>query len=230
MTTYNISFRDPSIKLNDIMLVMFELRQKLAEYNPEVFSTWYLAGDSKEDALLYEAFDSQGPTTAALAVLKEENKGSPLIGGAIWNGREDSGAARALFLLNGLGGPSTLELTTSSNAINLAQAIKIVSMLALRLRPPAVWVSTSSYESKKVFADRPGAGWMIYLPLTLAEIQVPEAHEVVPVMDGKERIGTILVTVTAEPFAAKNKEHVAAANALEVRLVDLDVLPLYTDF
>lgn len=230
MTIYNVSFRNPVLKLNDAMAILFEIRQKLAGYSPEAFSTWYLAGDTKEEAMLYEAFDSEGPTTAALAVLKEQNKGDPLIGGTIWNGREDDEASKAQFLLNGLGGPSMLELSTSSEIINYARAKEIISLFAVRFRPPAAWASKNSYESRKVFDDRPGVGWMIYLPLTLTADQVPEAREVIPVLDGKERIGTILTSVADDDFDTRNKDHVAAANAIEVRLVDLDALPLYTDF
>ncbi|MEG1324979.1 MAG: Imm52 family immunity protein, partial [Janthinobacterium sp.] len=82
--------------------------------------------------------------------------------------------------------------------------------------------------------DRPGVGWMLYLPRVLTTQQVPEARALVPVMatgeQGKDRqIGTIIVSVTDEPFNDENPEHVKIANAIEIRLVDQDLLPRYVD-
>jgi GTP-sensing pleiotropic transcriptional regulator CodY len=59
--------------------------------------------------------------------------------------------------------------------------------------------------------------------------QVPEARDLIPVMDGKKRIGTLIVSVVDEPFSASNPEHVKIANAIEERLVDQDLLPLFTE-
>jgi len=70
---------------------------------------------------------------------------------------------------------------------------------------------------------------MLYLPRVLTAAQVPEARDLIPVMDGKRQRGTIIVSVIDEPFSATNKEHVAVANAIEKRLVDQDLLPLYTE-
>lgn len=85
-----------------------------------------------------------------------------------------------------------------------------------------------------VFKDRPGVGWMLYLPQVLTVQQVPEARALVPVMGkdakGKDKqLGTIIVSVTDEPFSDENPEHVKIANAIEIRLVDQDLLPLFTD-
>ena len=47
---------------------------------------------------------------------------------------------------------------------------------------------------------------------------------------GKDKqIGTIIVSVTDEPFNDENPEHVKIANAIEIRLVDQDLLPRYVD-
>lgn len=46
---------------------------------------------------------------------------------------------------------------------------------------------------------------------------------------GREKqLGTIIVSVTEEPFSGVNPEHVKVANSIEVRLVDQD-LPRFTD-
>jgi hypothetical protein len=100
--------------------------------------------------------------------------------------------------------------------------------------PSVVSVETASYFDKKVFKDRPGVGWMLYLPRVLTAQQVPEARALVPVMGknakGKdEQRGTIIVSVTDAPFSDENSEHVKVANAIEIRLVDQDLLPRFQD-
>ena len=75
---------------------------------------------------------------------------------------------------------------------------------------------------------------MLYLPRTLTAREVPEARALLSVMQndekGKERqIGTIIVSVTDAPFSDENPDHVKIANAIEVRLVDQDLLPRYAD-
>jgi hypothetical protein len=66
---------------------------------------------------------------------------------------------------------------------------------------------------------------MLYLAQTVSATQVPEAAELVPVMeDGKQR-GTIIVSVADEVFSVDNEDHVRIANAIEIRLADQDLLP-----
>ena len=95
-------------------------------------------------------------------------------------------------------------------------------------------VESNGYSDIKVFKDHPGVGWMLYLPRVLTAQQIPEARSFVPVM-GKDakgnnrQVGTIVVSVTDEPFSDKNHEHVKIANAIEIRMVDQDLLPRFTD-
>jgi len=75
---------------------------------------------------------------------------------------------------------------------------------------------------------------MIYLPQVLTVQQIPEAPVLVPVMGKDEKakdiqVGTIVVSVTDKPFSDENPEHVKIANAIEIRLVDQDLLPRYSD-
>ena len=97
---------------------------------------------------------------------------------------------------------------------------------------PALSIEVGSFiyaSEHKVFEKRPGAGWMLYLPRVLTSLQVPEAASLIPVMDGELQKGTIVVSVVDEPFSAAKEEHVAVANAIELRLVDQDLLPLYAE-
>ncbi|WP_369054878.1 immunity 52 family protein, partial [Burkholderia gladioli] len=85
------------------------------------------------------------------------------------------------------------------------------------------------YADKQVFDDKPGVGWMLYLPKPITSQQVPEAHSLLPVtIDGKQ-IGTIIVSVIDAPFSMDNPGHIETANRIEIRLVDMDLLPRYTD-
>jgi hypothetical protein len=84
------------------------------------------------------------------------------------------------------------------------------------------------------FKDRPGVGWMLYLPRVLTVEQGPEARALVPIMGTdekgkKKQFGTIIVSVTDGPFSDQNPEHVKIANAIEIRLADQDLLPRYID-
>jgi hypothetical protein len=94
-----------------------------------------------------------------------------------------------------------------------------------------VQVAPADYLDNSVFPDRPGAGWMIYLPFAIDARQVPEAADVIKIMDdkGKTQRGSLIVTV-AETFDVQNSEHVKTANAIETRLVDQDLLPTNSEF
>ncbi|AMR79842.1 hypothetical protein A2G96_19900 [Cupriavidus nantongensis] len=103
----------------------------------------------------------------------------------------------------------------------LSEAVKI-------WRPLVATVDTQKYV--RVFPDRPAVGWMIYLPTILTEHHVPEAHALIGVADeGNQQMGTIVVSVTDGAFSGTDPEHVRSANAIEVRLVDQDLLPRYID-
>ncbi|WP_448949750.1 hypothetical protein [Klebsiella pneumoniae] len=49
-----------------------------------------------------------------------------------------------------------------------------------------------------------------------------------PVMDGDNQKGTIIVS-TEEIFDGNNKEHIGKANDIEIKLLDLGLLPLMTE-
>ena len=217
---------------------LYEFSRVVGEYSP-LLQHWFLSSDkSKDDALRYEAFDVNGPTTAALAVLRQKSKGvNDIRSVSLWNGA-DADAENAT-------------LSSRTNVLGRADTVNF----ALRVTPevvdwktPAAWLQKAIsiwhpnvatfgpywYSDHKVFDDRPGASWMLYLPRVLTIQQVPEARALVPVMGqdekGKDKqTGTIIVSVTDEPFSDENPEHVKIANAIEIRLVDQDLLPRYTD-
>ncbi|EFE7436573.1 immunity 52 family protein, partial [Escherichia coli] len=57
---------------------------------------------------------------------------------------------------------------------------------------------------------------------------IPEAAKIVPVSDGEKQRGTIVVS-TEEVFDGNNKEHIGKSNDIEIRLLDLGLLPLLTE-
>lgn len=243
LPTLDIQYRRAGGKLPSIDEQMAELYmfvQVISPFSP-LLAHWLLTSDkSKEDALRYEAFDATGPTTAALAVLREATKGVDDIHSiSVWNGAEGKGDGAAMSSrCNVLGRPDAFdfalklrpEVTDWQTGVDwIMGAIKIWPALFATFGP--LW-----YSERAVFKDRPGVGWMLYLPRVLTPQQVPEARALVPVIandDGEKskpvQIGTIIVSVTAEPFSDENPEHVKIANAIEIRLVDQDLLPRYAE-
>lgn len=194
---------------------------------------WLLKGNTKAEALLYDVFGPSGPTTSAIAVLTESLKHDvdPRIV-SMWNGREGSEGASVQYVGRPAPETSMLVLRAKPGAFTNeweAAANLLRSSIGL-LHPAVVTLDSSGYFDKKVFKDRPGIGWMLYLPKVLTSQQVPEARALAPVLGAdKKQIGTIVVSVTDEPFSDENPEHVKIANAIEIRLVDQDLLPRYAD-
>ncbi|KVD72932.1 hypothetical protein WI89_13730 [Burkholderia ubonensis] len=94
-----------------------------------------------------------------------------------------------------------------------------------------ITAAPDGYQEKQAFDDRPGVGWMLYLPFELTAQQIPEAQELIPVhsVDGKKRLGTIVVSIKDEVFSVDNEEHLTVAHNIESRLISMDLLPLLTD-
>lgn len=201
---------------------------------------WLIATGEKDSSYLYQAFDDNGPTTAALAVIRDANKESTAVQSfSLWNGEEDRTKGASITSLFGRqdgrsssvtfgmdSEPDGFRLENSANGIKLLMdAIQIYNPLYCAFGP-------SQYDP--VFPDRPGVGWMLYLPRVLSVQQVPEARALVPVIGKDEKgnavqIGTIIVSVTDAPFSDENSEQVKIANAIEIRLVDQDLLPRFVD-
>jgi hypothetical protein len=114
--------------------------------------------------------------------------------------------------------------------VNYDDFVHYVSQIAAEFSPHVIQVGPEDYAEKQVFDDKPGVGWMLYLPKVITVQQVPEARALIPVLDaGKKQIGTIMVSVADAVFSADNPEHIEVANRIEIRLVDQDLLPAYAD-
>lgn len=212
-----------------------------AQFDPLLTDTeWLIATGDKETSSLYPVFDANGPTTAALAVLRERAKKNDVVKSlSLWNGQGDraKGASIACIFGRQDGVASSFKLSIRSPREQMrlggwSQVAEALGAAAKIFTPIYGVVETMNYDA--VFKDRPGVGWMLYLPRLLTAQQVPEARALVPVMlagdKGKdEQVGTIVVSATDAPFADENPEHVQIANAIEIRLVDQDLLPRFTD-
>jgi hypothetical protein len=194
---------------------------------------WYPAADTEKASLLNAAFDANGPTSAAIAMAKNSalSNGTSVRSLGVWNGLEGDGGAA---FSDSQGIDSVCSVTFQMKGIvgfqQTTLVADVVSEAARIWSASSVQVGPFKYFSQQqVFAKRPGAGWMLYLPRVFTAQQVPEARDLIPVVDGKQRIGTLIVSVLDEPFSASNPEHVKIANAIEERLVDQDLLPLFTE-
>jgi hypothetical protein len=212
---------------------LYELVPDLLACSP-MLDAWLLKGNTKAEAFLYEVFGPTGPTTAAIAVLTESLKREidPRIV-SMWNGREGSEGASIQYVSRPAPetGMVVLRAKPGAFANDWEPVARLVQKSVALWLPTAVTIESAAYFDKKVFKDRPGVGWMLYLPRVLTVQEVPEARALMPVMnaDNKKQIGTIIVSVTDEPFSDENPEHVKIANAIEIRLVDQDLLPRFTE-
>lgn len=219
----------PSIQSQ--MWPLYELATVLGDSYEEL-DTWYLSqGSSVKESLQYEAFDSTGPAMSALAVLREQFRREQDIRAiALWNGAEKEEAAASLV---------SRCVSSRMRAFNEVALSLTLAPALDDWRIPARWLSVAAklwplsmggvaplyHADFAVFKDRPGVGWMLYLPVLLDSQKVPEARALELVHDEKgEAIGTILVSVVDEPYSDANPEHVQVANSIAIRLVDLGVL------
>ncbi|AIO64817.1 immunity 32 family protein [Burkholderia oklahomensis] len=199
-------------------------------------ANWCLTGDTLEEASSYPAFESDGaPSTPALAVLTERGRGNKhgVSHAAIWNvaTSAEEGASISCHVSDAKVVPDTLSVSLRvpacyATADDFADVIKAI---VAAFNPLVVEASPQGYFDKQVFDDKPGVGWMLYLPKVITQQQVPEARALIPVPAKGKQTGTIIVSVTDAPFSVDNPEHVATANRIEIRLVDQDLLPAYVD-
>jgi len=74
----------------------------------------------------------------------------------------------------------------------------------------------------RVFPHREFLGWMGFVPKDIDSHEIPEADELIPVLAKR---GTMVVAV-GDRFAVHNHAHIEKAQRVEMRLVDLDALPV----
>jgi len=219
-------------RLRPIVELLVQKDPKLGE--------WYLKADAVWEALRYRTCDAGHPSQAIIAELAQRHRDSiadsKIIG--LWNGIEEKqeGAALSVSIDRSLI-PNEFEFSlgeqnpTASRLGRHKSVAEIISKVVSIYDSAYVTFGPQKYEflSKQVFEDRPSASWMLYLPRVLTPSEVPEARDLIPVIDGDVQNGTIIVSVIDEVFSVDNAEHVKIANAIEVQLVDQDLLPRFVD-
>ncbi|WP_233832776.1 immunity 52 family protein [Paraburkholderia sp. ZP32-5] len=237
----NALFRDPLLTSQDFHEMLIResaIVDMLAKASPLMDrANWRLKGDTLNEALLYPAFDSSGaPSQPALAVLTEETKGRKkgISHTAIWNGKtgQDEGGSMSCQTSDAKVLPDSFSARVGVPACYATadEMINVVTAVIATFRPLVVETSPTGYFEKQVFDDKPGVGWMLYLPQIITVQQVPEARALIPVpAAGKQQTGTIIVSVMDAVFSVDNPEHVEIANRIEIRLVDQDLLPAYSE-
>jgi hypothetical protein len=218
--------------LNDDLNGLYRLREKLRLASPKL-ADWYLGGSSRDESFQYQAFDDNGPTTALMAVLREKqrkDKRVPVMRNVgVWNGFDDDDGASMGLIVSETEQPSQVRFDTSIREFLTLDHVVATTKAMIDIWNP-LFVSVMPTFYPPVFKDRPGIGWMLYLPQVLTTQQVPEARALVPVVGAnKKQHGTIIVSVTDKPFSDLNPEHVKVAHDIEIRLVDQDLLPRYVD-
>jgi hypothetical protein len=198
---------------------------------------WWLGAESLEAALQYEAFaEGQNGHVAAKAVMTAEYKNSRAPVVYLWNGQDDSKTGASLVVsVTESCFPSKIELSLSGSPTNPRPGLgdyrtvaEFVAKLARDTDALCCFVyRRTAYFRRMPFKDRPGVGWMLYLPRVFTPAELPEARALVPVMRGKTAIGTIIVSVIDGVFDARNDEHMKVAREIETRLVSNDWLPTW---
>ncbi|MCK7463530.1 immunity 52 family protein [Enterobacter roggenkampii] len=123
-----------------------------------------------------------------------------------------------------------MSVTCNEEEIDETKIIEFIMSLICNKKHVYASINTNGYwnNSNNVFPDRIPVGWMIYIPAIILAELIPQAARVVPVMDGEKKKGTIAVS-TEEIFDGNNKEYIGKSNDLEIKLLDLGLLPLMTE-
>ncbi|MGN8190553.1 LysR family transcriptional regulator [Burkholderia cepacia] len=222
------AFSQTLAKVGAIVDVMAAAAPELSRPN------WRMQGDTLEEAQTGEVYAADGqPSSTAVAALENEYRGEETSSLGIWDGSADDsiGASVEVFACGGHF-PDTVSLGARGAFIEHKDTVaSIVVKTAQEFLPAVISAAPDGYSEKQAFQDRPGVGWMIYLPVELTVQQIPEAQEIIAVLsaDGKRRLGTILVSIKDEVFSADNEEHLAVAHDIEARLISMDLLPLLAE-
>ncbi len=215
--------------------------------------TWYEQGYSRKQALQHIIFGEQGVSESILSHWDVEYKKEyPNWTAGIWDGGpDDDSAGIDLYPSYSSTGRrnNPLKLTISFNvelnnkSCNVESMVDFITFLICindyctnvnvesgGYSFPEIIPKENGYDEvyKKVFPDRISCGWMLFVPAIILPSFIPEVERVVPIIKNDKQIGTIVVS-TEDVFDGNNKEHIAKSNDIEIRLLELGMLPLMTE-
>ncbi|MEI9883878.1 Imm52 family immunity protein [Atlantibacter hermannii] len=194
---------------------------------------WYLTGHSKKEASQYIVFSGDKVNQNALDIFhRHYKKNYPLINESMWNGQPDGFACEISHFMKFRDNPGKVNLIIDMDQ-RVSNTLDMIDSLQLLTKENGKsWIKVDSkgywLHNRNVFPDRIYVGWMLYIPHVLLPELIREAARVIPVIEFGKQKGTIIVS-TEEIFDGSNKEHVGKANDIEIKLLDLGLLPLMTE-
>ncbi|URN97480.1 immunity 52 family protein [Leclercia adecarboxylata] len=201
----------------------------------QVKKDWYETGHSRKQALNEVAFQNGNITdNTRLKWERRYKKNIPMFVDGVWDANDDEHSCgisyRKMFYDERNRASVEVSLVVNNEENLFSRFISFVSQLALSFDCSYMSIDSNGYNllERNVFPERLAVGWMLYIPHILLTELIPEAARVVPVMDGEKQKGTIIVS-TEEIFDGNNKEHIGKANDIEIKLLDLGLLPLMTE-
>lgn len=196
---------------------------------------WYEKGYSRKQALEHVVFNHKKAEPHVIERWRSRvKKDYPLIIEGVWDGEIDSKICSINYIKKHIEDvkKTNLDVSITCNEmdISLDKVIALLTSLVCDKGIIYATVNTNGYwnNGNNVFPDRVCVGWMIYIPSIILPELIPEAAKIVPVSDGEKQRGTIVVS-TEEVFDGNNKEHIGKSNDIEIRLLDLGLLPLLTE-
>ncbi|MDC9595092.1 immunity 52 family protein [Xenorhabdus sp. IM139775] len=240
MTTLSLEIRlyfdwkeplTPKIALADLHKITQQINTLFVDHH----KTWYLPGNTRQEALLHIAFDTQGATEKAIKEFeKDYTENDPMVIKGIWDG-EDDGHSCSIYYQNyrrdQLGQTEiTLNISIGEKEFQLSRLIEFIKDLISSRNLPYILVEANGYSlyGKQVFPDRLSAGWMLYLPTEIDSALLTMAEEIIFVSDKNDKKGSLIIT-TKDIFDIENQEHINKANDIEICLRDLQLLPLISE-
>jgi hypothetical protein len=196
---------------------------------------WYEKGYSRKQALEHIVFNHDKAESDVIERWRKQiKKDFPLIIEGVWDGEVESRICSINYIKKHIENLKKTNLdvsiTCDEGEINGTNVVEFITSLVCNKKYVYASINTNGYwnNSNNVFPDRIPVGWMIYVPHIIMPNLITEAAKVVPVMDGDKQKGTIIVS-TEEIFDGNNKEHIGRANDIEIKLLDLGLLPLMTE-
>jgi hypothetical protein len=230
-------FRDPSLQSGDFPEMLRRMRtivDHLSEISGNAY-TWYSKGWTLEEAFLYPAWNDEVASNALISKLKHKyREDTSVTSVGLWNGLEKDDDAMTITCRVSARkmSPDELEISFQNYAAigDTEKMTGLVSFIAKQFDPEIISVEPRYYVTRQVFEDRPGVGWMLYLPRLLTAQQVPEAGKLTTVEPAQGiRPGTIVISEPDAVFSLDNPEHIGHANRIEICLAEIDAPPRYED-
>lgn len=211
------------------------LLERFSRIHPR-YASWYLM---RESAQASYSFDLMADPDKVAGFQATEDPHPVNFSFLLWNGRDSdpqssTGSKDDPEWVEGSYSAGSSDQTLIKNSFLLdlhplpvppaSQLDGFLSLLqAIASERAVTWgtLSTQKYAMQhRVFPHRQWGGWMIFVPQPVRHQDIPQAARVIDIV-GK---GAAVVT-TEEPFDDTNPAHVKRANEIEIRMVELELLP-----